>query len=138
MTATDNSTNQCQVMSVDGNAQHSARKDKEKNAESEDWGDDTSIILRNDKTSVGTVILKIFFALIFIGLATGALIYAVNNSEEQQKGPSDKTQTLYFPYDITQQCTNGTLGLVHRRNSSGEVQKYTVRKFLNDDHKEIS
>ncbi|KAK5976865.1 hypothetical protein GCK32_015122 [Trichostrongylus colubriformis] len=108
-------------MSTDGS--ESGRKQKV--TIHEDWGDDVSIISRSNKISVGTIVLKLCLALIFIGSATGAIVYAVINSEESQNQPVDANATLYFPYDINQQCFNGTLTMLYRQGSQNGQYTYT-------------
>ncbi|RCN28795.1 hypothetical protein ANCCAN_25459 [Ancylostoma caninum] len=116
-------------MSVDGSGSHSGRKRKVTYVEEEDWGDDVSVLSRDDKSSVGTIILKILLGLIFIGSATGAIVYAVINSEESQNQPIDENATLYFPYDIDQQCFNGTLTMQYRVGVVDGQEQYTVRHY---------
>ncbi|VDM75315.1 unnamed protein product [Strongylus vulgaris] len=100
--------------------------------EDEDWGDDVSIIPSNDKASVGTIILKICLGLIFIGSATGAIVYSVINSEESQRQPADQNATLYFPYNIDQQCFNGTLTMMYRKGLQNGQQQYTYTSYGTD------
>lgn len=95
----------------------------------EEWGDDVSIISRSDKTSVGTIVLKLCLGLIFIGSATGAIVYAVITSEESQNQPIDVNATLYFPYDINQQCPNGTLTMLYRKGVVNGEEQYTYVSY---------
>ncbi|RCN37686.1 hypothetical protein ANCCAN_16388 [Ancylostoma caninum] len=119
-------------MSVDGSGSHSGRKRKVTYVEEEDWGDDVSVLSRDDKSSVGTIILKILLGLIFIGSATGAIVYAVINSEESQNQPIDENATLYFPYDIDQQCFNGTLTMQYRVGVVDGQEQYTFSYYGTD------
>ncbi|KAK6736579.1 hypothetical protein RB195_019336 [Necator americanus] len=111
-------------MSVDDSDSHSGRKRKVNIGNAEDWGDDVSIISRSDKPSVGTIILKISLGIIFIGSATGAIVYSVINSEESQNQSVDANTTLYFPYDIDQECFNGTLTMMYRKDFQNGQQQY--------------
>ncbi|ETN78260.1 hypothetical protein NECAME_02966, partial [Necator americanus] len=121
---TDNKADRCFVMSVDDSDSHSGRKRKVNIGNAEDWGDDVSIISRSDKPSVGTIILKISLGIIFIGSATGAIVYSVINSEESQNQSVDANTTLYFPYDIDQECFNGTLTMMYRKDFQNGQQQY--------------
>ncbi|XGW08454.1 hypothetical protein V3C99_011073 [Haemonchus contortus] len=119
-------------MSANGSVE-SGRKQKVTwtKGEAEEWGDDVSIISRSDRLSVGTVVLKLFFALIFIGSAVGAIVYAVINSEENQK-PVDTNATTYFPYDINQQGFNGTLTMVYRTGVHNGQEVYSYITYGTD------
>ncbi|EYC12725.1 hypothetical protein Y032_0046g1390 [Ancylostoma ceylanicum] len=85
-----------------------------------------------EKNLVGTIILKIFLGLIFIGSATGAIVYAVINSEESQNQPIDENATLYFPYDIDQQCFNGTLTMQYRIGVQNGQEQYSYNYYGTD------
>ncbi|VDL69687.1 unnamed protein product [Nippostrongylus brasiliensis] len=96
---------------------------------------------------VGTIVLKICLALIFIGSATGAIVYSVINfslyivneivdkthlAEESQNQTPTGNATLYFPYDINQQCYNGTLTMLYRRGVQNGQQVYSYVEYGTD------
>ncbi|WKX96748.1 hypothetical protein Q1695_012862 [Nippostrongylus brasiliensis] len=123
-------------MSVDGGSgSHFGRQVFLKHVsilEEDEWADDVSIISRSDKSTVGTIVLKICLALIFIGSATGAIVYSVINSEESQNQTPTGNATLYFPYDINQQCYNGTLTMLYRRGVQNGQQVYSYVEYGTD------
>lgn len=85
---------------------------KHREINEEDWGDDVSIIERYEGASPTTIIFKIVLALLFIGACSGALVYSIINSEDDQKHefePSEK-----FPIRASQECTNGSLTMTYR------------------------
>uniref|UniRef100_A0A8R1DVC8 Uncharacterized protein n=1 Tax=Caenorhabditis japonica TaxID=281687 RepID=A0A8R1DVC8_CAEJA len=84
-----------------------------------DYGDDVSIIDRSEIVDWSTIVIKLFLGLLFIGFASGCIIYAVITSEEYTH-PAP-TNSSFFRYDISQHCQNGTLTW---RNRTGSINDY--------------
>ncbi|CAI2341755.1 unnamed protein product [Caenorhabditis sp. 36 PRJEB53466] len=98
-----------------------------KRFDSVDYGDDVSIIDRSEIVDWSTIIIKVFLGLLFIGFATGCIIYSVITSEEYTHPAS--TNSSFFIYDISQYCHNGTLTYTNR---TGAVNDYdTVSTGMN-------
>ncbi|CAI4233373.1 unnamed protein product [Auanema sp. JU1783] len=109
--------------------------------EEEDWGDDVSVLSRYDKASVTTIIIKIALAVVFIGACTGALIYSIITSEEQE-GPVYELSDE-FPIHLNQQCSNGSLRMIYRtgddlgHDSGYKNYTYTMNWMQDNDKKRI-
>lgn len=84
-----------------------------------DYGDDVSIIDRSEIVDWSAIIIKVFLGLLFIGFATGCIIYSVITSEGAQAPTS--TNSSFFVYDVSQHCDNGTLTWTNR---TGDVNDY--------------
>ncbi|CAJ0605445.1 unnamed protein product, partial [Cylicocyclus nassatus] len=100
--------------------------------EDDDWGDDVSVLESNEKVSVRTIIFKLCLGLIFICSASGAIVYSVITSGESQRIPADANATLYFPFNINQQCFNGTLTMMYRSGLQNGQQQYTYTSYGTD------
>lgn len=89
-----------------------------------DYGDDVSIIDRSEIVDWSAIIIKICLGLLFIGFATGCIIYSVITSEEYQHPAS--TNSSFFVYDVSQHCDNGTLTWTNRTGSANDYDKIST------------
>uniref|UniRef100_A0A1I7UYV4 Methyltransf_FA domain-containing protein n=1 Tax=Caenorhabditis tropicalis TaxID=1561998 RepID=A0A1I7UYV4_9PELO len=89
-----------------------------------DYGDDVSIIDRSEIVDWSTIIIKIFLGLLFIGFASGCIIYSVITSEEYTHPAS--TNSSFFVFDVSQHCDNGTLTWTNRTGSFNDYDRVTT------------
>lgn len=88
------------------------------------YGDDVSIIDRSEIVDWSAIIIKVCLGLLFIGFATGCIIYSVITSEEYQHPAS--TNSSFFVFDVSQHCDNGTLTWTNRTGSANDYDKIST------------
>ncbi|CAB3405585.1 unnamed protein product [Caenorhabditis bovis] len=89
-----------------------------------EFGDDVSIRERSKKTNLGIIVFKICLGLFFIGFATGCIIYSVLTSDEYVH--PNNGDSMYFPYDLSQYCDEGTLTWTNRTGTRNDYNKISV------------
>ncbi|CAO4365086.1 unnamed protein product [Caenorhabditis nigoni] len=88
-----------------------------------DYGDDVSIIDRSENVDWTKIIIKICLGLLFIGFATGCIIYSVITSKEDEHVSTNST---FFVFDVSQHCDNGTLTWTNRTGSVNDYDKVST------------
>ncbi|PAV77412.1 hypothetical protein WR25_16180 isoform B [Diploscapter pachys] len=101
---------------------------KESHFNEDKFGSDVSLFERKREGAVRIVVFKLVLGVLFVGFATGCIVYAVITSENSQTDANGNELNM-FPVNLTQMCMNGTYTIVIRIPAGGTAQDYNVTKY---------